>query len=127
VVPDKADLAVSVTGPAAVTAGAAVTYTLTDKGPAPASDVTALLGTAGLTAVTPSAGGVTKTITIFGVKLTGSSWTLPSLASGQSDTFTGTAPDKAGQTASATGGALAATPDPDILNNMSLTTTKTTK
>ena len=131
VVPDQADLAVSMTGPATVTAGGTVTYTLTvtDKGPAPASDVTALLGTSGLTAVTPSAGGITRTVTFFGTKLTGSSWTVASLASGHSDTFTvtGTAPGKASQTASATGGALATTPDPDILNNISLATTKTTK
>jgi hypothetical protein len=128
---DRADLAVSVTGPATVKAGATVTYTftVTDKGPAPAAGLTAVLGTAGLTGVHASAGGATKTVTIFGVKLTGSSWTAASLAPGQSDTFTvtGTAPATAGKTASATGGALATTPDPVILDNISLASTKTTK
>jgi hypothetical protein len=128
---DKADLAVSVTGPASVKAGTAVTYTLTvsDKGPAPASSLTVVLSTSGLTGVTPSAGGSTKSITVFGTKLTGSVWTAPSLAPGHSDTFTvtGSAPTTAGKAASATGGALAVTPDPDILNNISLTSTKTTK
>jgi Putative Ig domain/Domain of unknown function DUF11 len=127
---DKADLAVTVTGPATVTAGANVTYTLTvtDKGPAAASSVTAVLATSGLAGVTPSTGGTSNTVTIFGTKLTGSRWTVASLAPGQSDTFTvtGSAP-AAGKTASATGGALATTPDPDPLNNISMTTTKTAK
>ena len=128
---DQANLAVSVTGPASVKAGTAVTYTftVTDKGPAPASSLTAILATSGLTGVKASTGGTAKTVTIFGTKLTGTSWTAPSLAPGQTDTFTvtGTAPATAGKAATATGGALATTPDPDILNNISLATTRTAK
>jgi hypothetical protein len=131
VVANKADLSVSVTGPASVKAGSTVSYTVTvtDRGPAPAAQLTAVLATAGLTGLTPGAGGVTKTVTIAGTTLTGSAWSVASLAAGQSVTFTvtGTAPVKTGVTAGATGGALASTPDPDLLNNLGIIVTKTTK
>jgi Domain of unknown function DUF11 len=127
---DKADLAVAVTGPASAAAGAQVTdtITVTDKGPAAASKVTVELDTVGLAGVKPSAGGSTKSVTVLGVTLTATTWSLASLAPGQqvSFTVTGTVPAKGVKTASAAGLALSGTPDPDLLNNAGATSTKIT-
>jgi hypothetical protein len=128
VVADKADLKVSISGPSSAKAGSKVTYTMTvtNAGPASATDLTALLGTSGLTGV--SAGPSTKvaSLKIAGLALSGATWSLPSLGSGQSATFslTGTAPTKAGASVTALGTASSTTPDPDQLNNIS--TAKTT-
>jgi large repetitive protein len=128
--PNKADLAVAVTGPATATPGAPVTdtITVTDKGPAAASKVTVDLGTTGLTGVKPSAGGSTKSVTVLGVTLSATTWSLASLAPGQQVTFTvtGTVPVKGIKTASAAGLALSSTPDPNLLNNAGATSTKIT-
>jgi hypothetical protein len=127
---DKADLAVAVTGPATAAPGGAVTdtITVTDKGPAAAAKVTVDLGTTGLTGVKPSAGGTTKSVTVLGVTLTATTWSLASLAPGQQVTFTvtGTVPAKGVKTISAAGLALSGTPDPDLLNNAGATSTKIT-
>ena len=127
---DKADLAVAVTGPPSAKPGTAVTdtITVTDKGPSAASKVTVDLGTTGLTGVTPSAGGSTKSVTVLGVTLTATTWSLASLAPGQQVTFTvtGTVPAKGVKTAAAAGLALSSTPDPDLLNNAGATSTKIT-
>jgi hypothetical protein len=127
---DKADLAATVTGPASAKPGAAVTdtVTVTDKGPAAASKVTVDLGTTGLTGVKPSAGGSTKSVTVLGITLSATTWSLASLAPGQQVTFTvtGTVPAKGVKTASAAGLVLSSTSDPDLLNNASATTTKIT-
>ena len=130
VVADKADLAVAVTGPATAAPGGQVTdtITVTDKGPAAASKVKVELDTVGLAGVTPSAGGSTKSVTVLGVTLTATTWSLASLAPGQQVTFTvtGTVPAKGVKTASAAGLALSSTPDPDLLNNAGATSTKIT-
>jgi hypothetical protein len=127
---NKADLTVSVTGPASATAGAQVTdtITVTDKGPAAASKVTVELDTVGLAGVKPSAGGSTKSLTVLGITLTATTWSLATLAPGQQVTFTvtGTVPAKGVKTASAAGLALSNTPDPDLLNNAGATSTKIT-
>jgi putative Ig domain-containing protein/uncharacterized protein DUF11 len=127
---DKADLAVAVTGPASAKPGTAVTdtITVTDRGPAPATKVTVDLGTTGLAGVKPSAGGSTKSVTVLGVTLTATTWSLATLAPGQQVTFTvtGTVPAKGIKAASAAGLALSSTADPDLLNNAGATSTKIT-
>jgi uncharacterized repeat protein (TIGR01451 family) len=130
IVADEANLAVSVTGPGSAKAGASVTYTLTvtNKGPVAASRVSVTLDTTGLTGVKASTGGTTKSAAVLGVTLTASSWSVASLAPGQVVTFTitGTVPAKGINSVIAAGTALSATPDPDLLNNVSTVTTKIT-
>jgi large repetitive protein len=130
VVADKADLAVAVTGPASAVPGGPVTdtITVTDKGPAAAGKVTVDLGTTGLAGVKSSAGGTTKSVTVLGVTLSATTWSLASLAPGQQVTYTvtGTVPAKGVKTASAAGLALSGTPDPNLLNNAGATSTKIT-
>jgi hypothetical protein len=127
---DQADLAVTVTGPASAAPGAQVTdtITVTDKGPAPASKVKVELDTVGLAGVKPSAGGSTKSVTVLGITLTATTWSLATLAPGQQVTFTitGTVPAKGVKAASAAGLALSSTADPNLRNNAGATSTKIT-
>jgi Putative Ig domain/Domain of unknown function DUF11 len=127
---DKADVAVKMSGPASAKPGASVTdtITVTDNGPVAASKVKVTLDGAGLTAVTASAGGSTKSVTVLGVTLSTTTWSVASLAPGQAITFTisGTVPARGIKVATAAGLALASTADPDLLNNAGLVSTKIT-
>jgi Putative Ig domain/Domain of unknown function DUF11 len=130
VVADKADVSVSVRGPASAKAGTVVTdtITVTNKGPVEASEVKVGLDSAGLAGVKASAGGSTKSVTVLGVTLAATSWSVPSLEAGQAVTFsiTGTVPAKRVKTATAAGLARSATADPSLLNNAGLVSTRIT-
>jgi Putative Ig domain len=90
--------------------------------------VNAALPTAGLGGVKASAGGSTKSVTVLGVTLSTTTWTVASLAPGQAVTFTitGTVPAKGIKVATAAGLALSATSDPVLLNNAGLVSTRIT-
>lgn len=128
--PDRADIAVSVTGPASAKAGSSVTdtITVTNNGPVPASKLSVSLDTVGLTSVTPSTGGGTRYVTILGITLANSAWSVASLAPGHRLTFTvrGTVQAKRVKAASAVGLARSTTPDPDPFNNVGGVTTRVT-
>ena len=124
----KADLKITVAGPATAKAGSSVTYTLTVKnlGPAAAAKPTtaaAVTGLSGITTVPVSATGSTK---IGSTTVTGSSWTQNTLASGASVTYTirGTISVKAGKTVTVLAASASTTSDPNAANNLTATTTK---
>jgi uncharacterized repeat protein (TIGR01451 family) len=130
VVSNKADVTVAVRGPASAKAGRAVTdtITVTNNGPVAASKVKVSIDSAGLAGVKASAGGSTKSVILFGVTLAATTWSVASLAPGQTVTFTitGTVPARGVKTATAAGLALSATADPNLLNNAGLTSTNVT-
>lgn len=104
------------------------TITVTDKGPAAASKVKVTLDGAGLGGVTASPGGSTKSITLLGVTLSTITWSVASLAPGQTVTFTitGAVPARGIKAATAAGLALSARSDPDLLNNAGLVSARIT-
>lgn len=127
-IPNRSDLKAVVTGPSAASRASSLTYTLTvtNTGPGTASHVTAVLGTAGLAGLSTNPAGGTGKLTIGHLTLSGASWTVPTIAVGQSITLTvtGTVTQPADRRTSAIGGAAAATPDPNWVNNVSATTTR---
>jgi uncharacterized repeat protein (TIGR01451 family) len=124
---NRADVSVATTGPASARTGSTVTYTLrvTNNGPGTAAGVTVILGTSGLTNVvaSPRAGYGTAW---YLLPVCGARWTLPSLATGQSATFTvtGKVSARPGQRVTAVGLGLTTTPDRNFLNNLSMKTTR---
>jgi len=128
VVVTTSELEAVVTGPATVEPGSSVTYTLTvtNDGAGTATGLLAALGTDTLTASKASPKGGTGTIVVDGKRVKGFNWKVPTLAPGQSATFTvtGKAP-KAGSTVNAVGGAQSATYDADLSDNSSRTSTTT--
>ena len=124
------DVAAVVTGPASVTAGSRVTYTLTvtNNGEGTATGVRAALGTTSLTGSTASPKGSAGTVVVDGVSMKGFNWTAPDLAPGQSATFTvtGKAP-AAGSTVRALGATQSGSYDPDSSDGTSSTVTTVTR
>ena len=119
--PQRADLHVTVTGPATAPRGTAVTYTLTvtNSGPAPARDLVAVLGTAGLKGVTATPATGSGSGRVGSTTLSGSRWTLPALGAGETATFTVTGTTgRAGQVVVALGGAASSTPDPVLRDDL---------
>jgi hypothetical protein len=125
---DRADLAVSVTGPSSARAGSRVTYTVTvkDNGPAWASRVSVSLDTDGLTDVRASDAGRVKLAESRDVAQASAAWYAAGLAPGQALTFTvtGTVPAKGLKDISAIGQIQSPTSDPNPRNNTSTVTTK---
>lgn len=125
---EKADLAVSVTGPSSAQAGSRVTYAVTvkDNGPAWASMVSVSLDTAGLTDVRASDAGRVKLAESRDVTQASAAWYAAGIAPGQTLTFTvtGTVPAKGLKDISAVGQVQSPTSDPDPRNNTSTVTTK---
>ena len=87
---EKADLAVSVTGPSSAKAGSRVTYTVTvkDNGPAWASMVSVSLEIAGLTDVRASDAGRVKLAESRDMAQASAAWYAAGIAPGQTLTFT---------------------------------------
>ena len=125
---ERADLAVSVTGPSSATAGSRVTYTVTvkDNGPAWASRVSVSLDTDGLTDVRASDAGRVKLAESRDVAQASAAWYAAGLAPGQTLTFTvtGTVSAKGLKDISAIGQIQSPTSDPNPRNNTSTVTTK---
>jgi hypothetical protein len=125
---ERADLAVSVTGPSSARAGSRVTYTVTvkDNGPAWASRVSVSLDTDGLTDVRASDAGRVKLAESRDVAQASAAWYAAGLAPGQTLTFTvtGTVPAKGLKDISAIGQIQSPTSDPDPRNDTSTVTTK---
>jgi GH35 family endo-1,4-beta-xylanase len=121
----RADLRAVVTGPSTVTSRATATYTLTvtNAGPSAAQNLTGVLATTGLAKATVSPGAGTGSVTVGGTTVSGTRWTVPSLASGQSVTFTvtGTVSARRGSIVTAVGGAVSTTADPSTRNNATWT------
>jgi uncharacterized repeat protein (TIGR01451 family) len=110
--PVAADVQVTKTGPAAVGPGGQLTYTIdvTNAGPDPAAGVTVTDDLpAALTGVTASAGGVVAPPTV--------TWSLGTLAVGDTVTLTVTGTAPADGVLVNTARASATTPDPDASNN----------
>jgi Domain of unknown function DUF11/Putative Ig domain len=125
---ERADLAVSVTGPSSAKAGARVTYTVTvkDTGPAWASMVSVSLDTAGLTDVRASDAGRVKLAESRDTAQASVTWYAAGLAPGQTLTFTvtGTIPARGLKDVSAVGRVQSPTSDPNPRNNTSTVTTR---
>jgi hypothetical protein len=125
VVPDQADLSVKVTGPATVSPGSPVTYTVTvtNNGPATAAKVTTAVAVAGIGSVTSSPPAPHGSL----AGVTGLLFSAPSLAAGSSLTYTvsGTVTAQHGDI-----GAVAVTrsavPDPHLSNNLAAVSTPVT-
>ncbi len=119
--PQQADLHAVVTGPTTAPRGTSVTYTLTvsNTGPAPARNLVAVLGTAGLSGVTATPAAGSGSVRIGGTTLSGSRWTLPALGAGETVTYTVTGTTgRPGQLVVALGGALSSTPDPVLRDDL---------
>jgi hypothetical protein len=130
--PTSADVRVSLSGPASARRGSFVTYTLevTNDGEGAATDVTSVIGAAGLSDVTTSPPTGTGSVTIDGRRLSGARWTTPTLAPGDRATFTlrGKVAVAAGNYVVVSGGALAADPpDPRLANNIAFTATRSSR
>jgi large repetitive protein len=128
---EKADLAVSVTGPSSAKPGSRVTYTVTvkDNGPAWASMVSVSLDTAGLTDVKASDAGQVKLTESRDTAQASAAWYAAGIAPGQTLTFTvtGTVPAKGLIDVSAVGQIQSPTSDPNPRNNTSTVTTRSAK
>jgi uncharacterized repeat protein (TIGR01451 family) len=128
VIGERADLAVSVTGPSSARAGSRVTYTVTvkDKGPAWASRVSVSLDTAGLTDVKASDAGRVKMVESRDMAQASAVWYAAGIAPGQTLIFTviGTVPARGLKDVSAVGQVQSPTSDPNPQNNTSTITTK---
>jgi hypothetical protein len=127
--PASADVQVSLTGPASAPKGSFVTYTLlvTNGGQAAATDVTSVIGAAGLSNVTTSPQTGAGSVTIAGHRLSGALWRTPTLAPGAEAAFTlrGRVAVAAGKYVAVAGGSLAADPpDPRLGNNIAFTATR---
>jgi hypothetical protein len=130
--PASTDVRVSLSGPTSARKGSLVTYTLqvTNSGEAAATDVTSVIGAAGLSNVTTSPPTGTGSVTIAGHRLSGALWKTPTLAPGARATFTlqGKVAVAAGNYVVVAGGALAANPpDPRLGNNIAFTATRSTR
>jgi hypothetical protein len=130
--PASADVQVSLTGPASAPKGSFVTYTLqvTNSGQAAATDVTSVIGAAGLSDVTTSPQTGTGSVTIAGQRLSGALWRTPTLAPGDQATFTlrGKVAVAVGKYVAVAGGASAANPpDPRLGNNIAFTATRSSR
>ena len=116
VVVDRADLKVTLSVPAQAADGAIVTQkvTVTNQGPAMASTEVTALNEPGELAVIDAGGALVR-----GPLLT---WSMASLASGASKTFTVTVQVGAHihSTVEVNAGALSVTPDPNMLNNFAV-------
>ena len=127
-IPDKADLKITLTGPATAARGATVTYTVTvtNTGPAAATNPTTVLGGAGLTTTATSPTTGTGTLKIGSTTLTGARWTTATLPTGGTLTYTltGKVTAKAGQTIALAAGTLATTPDPQLVTNLTAIATR---
>jgi len=127
--PASTDVRVSLSGPTSAPRGSFVTYTLqvTNGGKAAATDVTSVIGAAGLSNVTTSPQTSSGSVTIAGQRLSGALWRTPTLAAGAQATFMlrGKVAVAAGRYVAVAGGALAASPpDPRLANNIALTATR---
>jgi hypothetical protein len=127
-VENKADVKATITGPSTAVVGSRVTYTMTvtNNGPAAAKNLTSVLSTNGLTGITASPGGFTGSVKICGVTISGTAWTIPTLASGQSLTYTvtGTVSVRKGKYVTALGGSGSAINDPNVFNNIAAFSTR---
>ncbi|WP_225755624.1 endo-1,4-beta-xylanase [Actinotalea sp. Marseille-Q4924] len=125
VAPPSADVSTVVTGPSTARAGSTVTFTMTvtNDGPSTAEGVSAVLATSGITKISASGDGEAGSITVRGTALTGTRWTVPTLASGESVTLTvtGKVSAKKGGTVTAVGGSASDTADPDGADDVSAT------
>lgn len=127
--PASTDVQVSLSGPTSAPKGSFVTYTLqvTNSGEAAATDVTSVIGVAGLSNVTTTPPTGTGSVSIDGNRLTGARWKTPTLAPGDQAVFTlqGKVAVSAGKYVVVAGGALAANPpDPRLGDNIAFTATR---
>jgi len=126
VVPNQADLKITLTGPAATTNGATITVTATvlNQGPASAVNLNTVLAATGLTttATNPTTGS--GSITLNGTTITGARWTTTQLAAGDTLTYqlTGKVTAKKGKTVSIAAGTQSTTPDPQLATNLTAKT-----
>jgi hypothetical protein len=127
----RADLSVTVSAPSTVTRGAAATYvvTVTNLGPAAATNLRTVLALSGLTVTTTVPASVTGSVKVRGVTYTGALWTTPSLASGTSVTYTltGTVTAKKGDAVLAQTATTNDVPDTAIANNTAKVTSTVTR
>ena len=127
-VPNKADLKITLTGPATTMPNAtiSVTATVLNQGPATAVNLATVIAATGLstTATTPATGS--GSITINGTTITGARWTQPTLATGAWVTYklTGKVTAKRGKTIAIVAGTLSTTPDPQLATNITAKTIK---
>jgi hypothetical protein len=128
--PARADVRVTVTGPASVRSGgtAAYTLTVTNAGPSAAVGLVATLDTTGLTRTSVRVAPVSASAAVARLSPGDYRWSLRPLASGASVTLrvTGTVSVPAGQPAGARGGAVATTADPHPHNNVAAVSTRVT-
>ena len=127
----RADHSVTVSAPSTVTRGAAATYvvTVTNLGPAAATNLRTVLALSGLTVTTTVPPSVTGSVKVRGVTYTGALWTTPSLASGTSVTYTltGTVTAKKSDAVLAQTATTNDVPDPAIANNTAKVTSTVTR
>ena len=79
VVPNKADLKITLTGPATTIPNATITLTATvlNQGPATAVNLNTVIAATGLTTLSTNPSTGTGSITINGTTITGARWTQP--------------------------------------------------
>ncbi|RJK94746.1 endo-1,4-beta-xylanase [Vallicoccus soli] len=123
-----ADLEADVTGPASLRTGATGTWTLTvrNDGPTAAEGVTAVLAASGVKQASATGGAGTGTVTVAGTKVSGTRWTVPSLAPGASATFTltGRVTAPRGRVVAALGAVASRTADPAPRDNVDTALTR---
>lgn len=131
VVPNQADLQVTVTAPATLGKHETGIWRLTvlNHGPAPAANVRAALITQGLTVISTSPATKTGRVQVGGLTISGPAWSIASLAAGASATFEVTATPTASRagTLSVIGGAVSSIPDPVPADNIGRSSTTVTK
>ena len=125
------DLTAVVSGPASVKAGSRATYTLTvtNTGNAAATGVGVAFGTTGLSGTSASPRGTAGNVVVDGVTMKGFSWTTPTLAAGQSLTYTisGKVSAAAGSSVTAKGFTRSSTEGTDAAGNSSSTVSTVTR
>ena len=84
-VPNKADLKITLTGPATTTPNATITLTatVTNQGPAAAVNPNTVVAATGLTTLSTSPATGSGSITVNGTTITGARWTQTTLARGR--------------------------------------------
>jgi len=119
--PWRADLKVTVAGPATVTRGGTATYmvTVTNLGTSTATNVRTVLAASGLSVTATSPVTTSGSVKVQGVTYTGALWTAASLPAGGSVTYTltGTVTAKRGETVVAQGATTSDVPDAVTTNN----------
>jgi hypothetical protein len=128
VVVNKADLKITLTGPATTLPNATITLTavVLNQGPAAAVNLNTVIAATGLTTLSTNPPTGSGSITINGTTITGAKWTRPTLATGASVTYTltGKVTAKRGQNVGVLAGTLSATPDPQLATNITAKTIK---